>query len=165
MPSFKSLILSSIVSSQLIFGFKVKPESAKHVLKSRTKRHNQNFFEETLASDMQRECYDEKCSLEEFVEAYENTDANARTTKSDQVQLAYDQLRKPCEFKACHSMNTLRCEQKWNNAECKLGGLGKNESHQAWNSESDRLHFPNHLPLHAKKAGPAIYARSTSTNA
>ena len=53
----------------------------------RQKRHNTGLFEEVLEGDLERECYEERCDLEEAREFFENDQKTVRVCGFDRYSL------------------------------------------------------------------------------
>ena len=85
--------MAALALGQGVFGLRISERQAKDVLRRKPRSpKNSGFFEEVGGNaDMQRECYDELCSMEEYSEASDMT----KQTKTD-VEGGYDQLRFPC---------------------------------------------------------------------
>jgi len=107
--------LAALALGQGVFGLRISERQAKDVLRRKPRSpKNSGFFEEVGGNaDMQRECYDELCSMEEYSEASDMT----KQTKTD-VEGGYDQLRFPCNYAGCHVENTQLCEAAWGSAKC-----------------------------------------------
>jgi len=102
----------------------------------RSKRANSHLFEEIGGNDLQRECIDEVCNYEEFLEAWNDLHGTRDkvenlTDKIENVAFSVDndekngdpveiyrKLSSPCSFLDCHTTQTKTCENYWNYAKC-----------------------------------------------
>ncbi|KAL2077200.1 hypothetical protein ACEWY4_026704 [Coilia grayii] len=83
----------------------------------RQKRHNSGFFEEVLAGDIERECMEEVCDLEEAREAFENDD---QTMKFWQTYTDGDQ----CKSSPCQNGGECQDQIGTYTCKCKTGFIG-----------------------------------------
>jgi len=77
----------------------------------RVRRKNTGFFEETRASDLQRECVEEICSHEEMREVYPDDE--------ELLKQEWERFTMQCYKNKCDAQGTNVCIQQWNHRECK----------------------------------------------
>jgi len=106
-----------------VFTIRVERKQASNFLqKFRSKRSNVGMFEEFQEGNLQRECVEEVCNLEEVSEALEN---------DVEADLWYYKATHYCEEKnSCHVEGTIRCRNLWRGRECvcKPGWIKNEES-------------------------------------
>lgn len=98
-------------TSKSLQDFLANPENSKAMLTHyRSRRENRGWFEETQAGNHERECVEEKCSLEELSEIIEDEDARDR---------AWKVLVNNCQVTPlCSGEGTHICVQTWNAKQC-----------------------------------------------
>ncbi|XP_063045730.1 coagulation factor IXa [Engraulis encrasicolus] len=83
----------------------------------RQKRHNSGFFEEFMEGDIERECKEEICDLEEAREFFENDE---KTMKFWQSYMDGDQ----CKSSPCQNGGECKDQMSAYTCECKTGFVG-----------------------------------------
>jgi len=79
---------------------------------SRAKRANQ-FGEELKAGNHERECVEEMCDVEEYLEANE-----IERSKGAKNSPRWEAMRYPCKLIDCNPQNTKACKNEWRKATC-----------------------------------------------
>ncbi|MEQ2214050.1 hypothetical protein XENOCAPTIV_027499 [Xenoophorus captivus] len=95
--SFMLLTIAFLLSCSMLVHCSVFLDklSAVQVLQSSTRRPRANSFslEEMLPGNLERECYEERCSQEEAAEIFKTHETTVRHTLTSEPLLSIDQFR------------------------------------------------------------------------
>lgn len=81
---------------------------------NRVRRANSGVFEEFQASNMERECVEERCDIQELTEIMENDNAS-----KDEITEKFNSLGSMCATRAkCNPKGSAACYQTWGGFEC-----------------------------------------------
>ena len=113
--TFSYTLALQTANSKSLQDFLDKPSTSNEFLNSRApidrlKRHNSGFFEEIKTDNIERECFEEKCTIDELSEIITDEVAKA---------VLWKQLVKNCEVSPlCSAEGTKVCIQTWNKKKC-----------------------------------------------